>query len=218
MSAHNCGDSLVQAIDISDIYMNDNDSSPSSYDLTPNSTTVADMAGSLTFTVSRSGSSPAGTLSFSTLVDTAGSSGGDLDGLVNQPLSFTAGQTSKTFTVHINDDNLLESQEQFQVMITHNSGDSSAQAIDISDIYINDNEVQPTYNLTPDTTTVAESAGDITFTVTRSGSFPAETLYFSTLLDTASSSGGDYDGLVNQSLSFAAGQTSKTFTVHINDD
>src|SRR5437868_6406058 len=156
MSAHNCGDSLVQAIDISDIYMNDNDSSPSSYDLTPNSTTVADMAGSLTFTVSRSGSSPAGTLSFSTLVDTAGSSGGDYDGLVNQPLSFAAGQTSKTFTVHINDDNLAESQEHFRVMITHNSGDSSANAIDISDIYINDNDGGQT-DIVPENTATSYS-------------------------------------------------------------
>ena len=80
-------------------------------------------------------------------------------------------------------DTTVESSEHFRVMIAHSTGQGAAQAIDISDINITDNDtVTPTtYNLTPDTTTVNENAGNLTFTVTRSGSFPAETLYASTL-------------------------------------
>ena len=37
-----------------------------------------------------------------------------------------------------------------------------------------------TYSITPNPATVGESAGTLTFTITRSGSFPAETIYAST--------------------------------------
>src|SRR2546426_138127 len=73
-----------------------------------------------------------------------------------------------------------------------------------------------TYNLTPDSTTQPEG-NTITFTVTRSGSFPAETLYASTLFDTASSP-GDYNGFVDQALAFSSGQQTATFTLHLNTD
>ena len=67
------------------------------------------------------------------------------------------------------------------------------------------------YNLTPDSATQLVGT-TITFTVTRSGSFPAETIYYSTLFDTASAAGGDYDPLVSQPLVFSSGQTTATFT------
>src|SRR4029077_11920281 len=221
MIAHSTGQGSTQAIDISDIFINDNDTNPTIYDLTPNSTTVSENAGNLTFTVTRSGSFPAETLYVSTLTDTASSSAGGYTRIVDQAGSFSSGQTSATFTVHINDDSVLEAQEHFRVMIAHSTGQGSAQAIDISDIFINDNDATTTYELTPNSTTVSESAGNLTFTVTRSGAGappPAETLYVSTLLDTASASGGDYTGIIDQPLSFSAGQTSASFTVHINDD
>ena len=179
-----------------------------SYSLTPASTTVSENVGNITFTVTRSGTPlTAETLFASTLFDTA-SSPSDYTGIVNQSISFSSGQTSTTFTVHINDDTTVESQEHFRVMIARNTTDGSAQALDISDITITDNDtVTPTsYDLTPNSTTVSESAGNITFTITRSGSFPAETLYASTLFDTAAAP-GDYTGIVDQAVSFSSGQT-----------
>jgi Ca2+-binding RTX toxin-like protein len=188
------------------------------YSLTPSSTTVTEGNSSITFTITRSGDRPAETIYASTLFDTARSPG-DYDGLVNQAITFSSGQTSKTFTVGINDDTTIESTEHFRVMIAHNTSDGSAQAIDISDIFIQDNDTPATaqYSLTPSSTTKTEGNTSITFTITRSGAFPAETIYASTLFDTAHSP-GDYDGLVNQAISFSSGQTSRTFTVDINDD
>src|SRR4029077_7007700 len=219
MIAHSTGQGSAQAIDISDIFIDNDTVTPTTYDLTPNSTTVSESAGNITFTITRSGSFPAETIYASTLFDTATSSSGDYTGIVDQAISFSSGQTTANFTVHINDDSTVESQEHFRVMIAHSTGQGSAQAIDISDIFINDNDTNPTtYDLTPNSTTVSENAGNLTFTVTRSGSFPAETIYASTLLDTATSASGDYTGIVDQAISFSSGQTTASFTVHINDD
>jgi len=219
MIGHNTTDGSAQAIDISDVYIEDDDAPPSAtYSLTPASTTRTEGNSSITFTITRSGSFPAETIYASTLFDTA-SSPTDYDGLVNFAVSFSSGQTSRTFTVDLNDDTLVESTEHFRVMIAHNQNDGSAQALDISDIFIEDNDtpVPAQYSLTPASTTITEGNTALTFTITRSGAFPAETLYASTLFDTAGSP-TDYDGLVNFAISFTSGQTSRTFTVDINDD
>src|SRR4029453_3834446 len=54
--------------------------------------------------------------------------------------------------------------------------------------------------------------------ITRSGSFPAETLFASTLQDQGFSNSGDYNGILNQAVSFAAGQTTATVTASIIND
>jgi Calx-beta domain-containing protein/hemolysin type calcium-binding protein/VCBS repeat protein len=188
------------------------------YSLTPDSTTRTEDNTSVTFTVTRSGSFPAETIYASTLSDTASSAAGDYTGLVNQPLVFSSGQTTATFSVNLLEDSAVESTEHFRVMIAKNQTDGSAQALDISDIFITDDDtVATTYNLTPDSTTQTEANTSITFTITRSGSFPAETIYASTLFDTASSP-GDYTGIVDQAVVFSSGQQTATFTVSLKDD
>lgn len=126
---------------------NDNDTNPTTYDLTPNSTRVSENAGNITFTVTRSGSVPAETIYASTLVDTATSSGGDYTGIVDQAISFSPGQTSATFTVHINDDSAVESQEHFRVMIVKSQGQSSSQAVDDTAVRVTSNAVSATYTV-----------------------------------------------------------------------
>ena len=74
------------------------------------------------------------------------------------------------------------------------------------------------YSLTPGSVTRTEGNVSITFTVTRSGDLPAQTIYASTLFDTATSASGDYDPLVNRAVNFSSGETSETFTVSINED
>src|SRR5947209_6703102 len=104
-------------------------------------------------------------------------------------------------------------------MVTRVQTHSPTHAIDISDVNINDNDSNPTtYDLTPNSTTVSESAIERASSRKRADSFPAETLYDSNLFDTATSSSGDYTGIVDQALSFSSGQQTATFTVHINDD
>ncbi|MEA3028826.1 MAG: hypothetical protein QOG13_151 [Sphingomonadales bacterium] len=220
MIGDDTSDGSAQALDISDVYITDDDAPVGTqYSLTPSSTTVTEGNTSITFTVTRTGNtSSSATIYASTLFDTA-SSPGDYDGLVNRVVSFAANDATETFTVSINEDSLVESTEHFRVMIGDDTSDGSAQALDISDVYITDDDAPATaqYSLTPASTSVTEANTSITFTITRSGAFPPETLYASTLFDTASSP-TDYDGLVNLAISFISGQVSKTFTVDINED
>lgn len=194
---------------------------PTTYSLTPSRKTVTEGNTSITFTVSRSGDKPAETIYASTLFDTASSSGGDYDPLVNHAVRFSAGETSATFTVSINEDSIVEETEHFRVMLGRTTSTGSSGALDISDVYIEDDDraAPVQYSLTPGAVTKTEGNTTITFTVTRSGgTLAAETIYASTLFDTATSSSGDYDPLVNAPIVFSSGETSETFTVSINED
>ena len=75
-----------------------------------------------------------------------------------------------------------------------------------------------TYAISPGTTTINEGAGTVTFTITRSSATSAETLFVSTTPDQGFSNSGDYSGLLNLPVAFAAGETSHTVTIAITDD
>ena len=63
-----------------------------------------------------------------------------------------------------------------------------------------------------------ENAGTETFTITRSGTLQAETVFASTLQGASNgydANSSDYNGLVNQQVSFAANQTSAQVTISI---
>ncbi len=122
------------------------------YSLTPAATTQAEDS-TITFTMTRSGSFPAETLYASTLFGTATSASGDYDGFVDKPITFTSGQQTATFTVALNTDSMVESTEQFRVMIAQSAGQSSAQALDISDVSITDTTpVDTTFDIVIDYT------------------------------------------------------------------
>ena len=74
------------------------------------------------------------------------------------------------------------------------------------------------YTIAPATASIDEAAGTLTFTITRSATLLAETLFVSTTPDQGFANGGDYLGLLNRTVSFAAGQASLTVTVAITND
>src|SRR5207237_952138 len=90
-------------------------------------------------------------------------------------------------------------------------------------VTINDATQNTTYSLTPSPTTVTEG-NQVTFTVTRSGDKPSETVYFSTLSDgTATYSAGDFTTTsagqpLNVPVNFGSGVTSQTVTLNIVND
>jgi Ca2+-binding RTX toxin-like protein len=215
----NASDPVSTFLDSSTFTIQDNDTVATSYSLTPSSTSISEGVGTITFTVTRSGGLPAETIFASTTTNQGSSNNGDYTGLVNQAITFSTGQTTRTFTVSVNDDSAVESNETFGVIIQRNSGDPVGTFLDSSTFTIQDNDTAATtYSLTPSSTTVDESTGTITFTVTRSGGLPAETIFASTTTNQGSSNNGDYTGLLNQAITFSAGQTTRTFTVSITDD
>jgi hypothetical protein len=77
------------------------------------------------------------------------------------------------------------------------------------------------YALSPNPATVNENVGSITFSISRSGAFPAETVYVSTLQGSSNgyaTNSGDYGELLNQAVTFPANQTQAIVTVPITDD
>ena len=74
-----------------------------------------------------------------------------------------------------------------------------------------------TYSIAPNPASVNENAGTQTFTITRSNSSAAATVYASTVQDQGFTNNNDYTGIANQAISFAAGQSQATVSVHIDD-
>ncbi len=174
-------------------------------------TLVDEDAGFITYTVSRTGLLVAATIDFATAGGSA-TGGADYTAVI-QTLSFAAGQTSKTMQVAITDDALPEGNE----TVTASIANASVGTIEVNSAtsMILDNE-QPVWSVETTTTLVDEGAGFITYTVSRTGTRQAATIDFVTSGGTATG-GADYT-TVNQTLSFAAGQTSRTIQVAIRDD
>jgi hypothetical protein len=77
--------------------------------------------------------------------------------------------------------------------------------------------IADTWSITPNPAFVNENAGSLTFTVTRSDSSTATTVYASTVHDQGYSNSGYYVGVLNQAVNFSIGQTTAQVTVTIND-
>jgi hypothetical protein len=75
-----------------------------------------------------------------------------------------------------------------------------------------------TWSISPAAASVNEGAGSVTFTVSRSASTTAQTVYVSTTQTEGFTNSNDYVGLVSQALAFAVGESSKTVPVTIIND
>jgi Ca2+-binding RTX toxin-like protein len=207
-----------------------NDAQGTTYSLTASPTTVTE-GNQVTFTITRSGDKPAETVYFSTLSDGTATFGeGDYTTLSggapsNIALSFSSGETSETVTLNIVNDGVADSGEQFRAIVQRNSSDAVTTYLDRSGfVTINDAPPQQTsYSLSASPSTVVEG-NQVTFTITRSGDKPAETIYFSTLADgTATYAEGDYrttagGAPANVPIVFGATESTKTVTLNIVSD
>ena len=186
------------------------------YGLSVSDESVDEEAGTVTFTVTKSGSgtesltvdwaSQAGSGSATAGADYTSSSGN---------LSFAAADTSKSFTVAILPDALVEADETFDVELSNVAGRGTLTKAN-GTCTITDNDV---YGLSVSDESVDEEAGTVTFTVTKSGS-GTESLTVDWASQAGSGSataGADYTSS-SGNLSFAAADTSKSFTVAILPD
>src|SRR5262249_23366051 len=130
-----------------------------------------------------------------------------------QTLTFLPGQTTMTFTVATLDDSLDEADETFEVTL---SAATNALIDDGSAVgTIQDNDAAPTISIND--VSVAESAGFANFAISLSAaSGQPVTVVASTSPGTASA-GADFTA-TTQTITFAPGETSKTFSVPVLED
>jgi titin len=130
-------------------------------------------------------------------------------------LTFNANETSKTITVNVAGDTLAEGNETFKVNLSNASAGSISRAQATGTII--DDDTAGTVQFSATSYSVAENAGSATITVTRSdGSASGVTVNYATANGTATA-GSDYTA-TSGTLSFGAGETSKTFNVPITND
>jgi len=162
---------------------------------------------------------------YATANDTA-SSASDYQS-VSGTLTFNPGETTKPVTVTVNGDTLVEANETFFVNLSNaaNATLSDGQGIGT----ITNDDLATTIQLSSASYSVLESGGAVTITVNRSGNTGGTSTidYQTTDTDTftvncATKQGQAFGrcdfGTVFGTLSFAAGETSKTFTIPIIND
>ncbi len=199
--------------------INDNDAAPS--------LSINDVSGSegdsgtspLVFTVSlNAASGQTVTVNYATADNTA-AAGSDYQS-TSGTLTFTPGDTQKTITVLINGDTTFEQNETFFVNLTSPTNASISDAQGVGTI-TNDDAAPPTPTFFISDVSIAEGnsgTSNAIFTVTLSPtSANTTTVDYATADGTATVAGNDYSSASGQ-LSFAPGDTQKTFTVTIKGD
>ncbi|NJN49791.1 MAG: DUF4347 domain-containing protein, partial [Alkalinema sp. RL_2_19] len=178
--------------------------------------TVRENDATATVRVNRvNGSAGVATVDYVTNEDTA-KRGSDF---VNRTgtLTFAAGETSKNVAIAIVNDNVSEPTESFGFAILGATGAALGTKRTVSVTILDDDAANSTFAFSQPDYSLKEDGGQATITVSRSGSTTgAATVKYATSNGTARS-GSDYTA-ASGTLSFAAGQTSKTFTVSITND
>jgi len=214
----NIGDSTKLASSIG--YISDQNLPNFSYSITSNAAspgTAAYEGGKVSFTITRSGTGVASTVYLSTESGSAGSA--DFAGMSAKALTFAANQSVAVVTVDIFKDTWLESVEYFKLNLYKLLSDATYSSS--STAYIREpvavvNEYSYAIASSANVANPVIEGGTITFTVTRSASGTASTVYLSTTDNTTSAS--DYQGISKTVLSFAANETVKTVTIKTNSD
>ena len=172
-----------------------------------------------TITVSRDGGSAgAVTVNYSTSDGTA-VAGEDYTS-TQGTLTFPPGEVSATFTVPIIDDGNPEPDETVNLTLSEPTGGASLGTRTTAELTIIDDQGPPapgTLQFSAADYSEAESAGNVTVTVTRTGGSDGAVTVAYTTSDGSAKANSDYTP-TSGTLSFAPGEVTKTFTVPLIDD
>ncbi len=193
----------------------DDDFGPGQIAFASPSYVAAENGGNAVISLSRiNGSSGVVSVTFKTSDGTAVAS---LDySALNTSVTFVDGETNKNVLIPITDDAFVEGDETFNVTLTNATGGATIIGPNTTAVTILDNDValsfaSPFY-------VVSESGSGVTLTVLRlGGSNGVATVRYDTANLTATA-GTDFGGVTNGLLTFANGETLKTFTLPIFED
>lgn len=181
--------------------------------------TVNENQGTATITVNRvNGSEGAVTVNYATTSGTA-SAGSDYT-TTSGTLSFAAGEVSKSFTIPVINDTVIEGNETVSITLSSPGGGATLGTPTTATLTIISDDVatQPgVLQFSGATYAVNETSATVTIIVTRTGgSDGAVSVNYATSNGTATA-GSDYTA-TSGTLNFAAGETTKTFTIPIIND
>jgi hypothetical protein len=203
---------------------------------TTNAFSANETIGNYTVTVVRTGGGDGSTTVNYAVTAGSATAGSDFD-IVSGTLSFANKETSKTFTVKILDDSTSEGNETATMTLSNVTNGVSLGSPSTATLTILDNESSSSSNSSagggvasssssnPNGTFsfaasgygVRENAGTATITVNRAGGTNGSVSVNYATANGTGTSGTDY-AATSGTLTFAAGETSKSFTVSITDD
>ncbi|HKQ99532.1 MAG TPA: Calx-beta domain-containing protein [Pyrinomonadaceae bacterium] len=182
---------------------------------------VAEDAGSITITVVRTdGDTGTTKVDYTTSNGTAIAGVGQDYTTSSGQLTFNNGETSKTFTVAINNDSLDEANETINLTLSNVTGSGALGIPSTAVLTINDNDPPPSLSINDVTVTEGNSGTtNATFTVTLSAvSGQTATVNYQTADGTATIANNDYQAVPSTLLTFNPGETTKNVTVVVNGD
>jgi hypothetical protein len=178
--------------------------------------TVAENAGSGTISIDRVGGGKNYTKVFYTTNDRTAQAGSDFPA-TQGAVTFAPGETRKTVSIPITNDDLEEPTEDFAVSLLDVLGSGFGTRRTTGITIIDDDATTPAVNLSTAATSVGEGAGNTVITVQRSGPVTgAASVVYATSNGTAIA-GTDYTE-TSGTLNFAANETTKTFEIPITQD
>lgn len=139
----------------------------------------------------------------------------DYQPVTGHTVTFAPGSTNRTVTITVNADDTYEADETFDVVLSQASNvqltNSRATVTVVND------DSYPSVRFAPATVSIDEDAGDLVLTVELSN--PSDSpMGFAYNTQDGTTQAQDYTAVVGGTLSFAAGETSQTITVSIQDD
>jgi Ca2+-binding RTX toxin-like protein len=160
------------------------------------------------------------TVDYKTMDGTATSAGDTPDfKSTSGTLTFQVGQTSQTISVPFMDDSLVENNENFKVILSKATG-ASLGSNSTTTVTIVDNDgvvTKPTLSIDP-TVSVGEGAGSAQLKVSLSSASTSDVTVNYDTTDGTAKGIYDFTGASKQTLTFRAGETSKTILIPITED
>ena len=210
------GGALLGSLDAAMISIVDNDP-PGAVRFSAATFTIAEGMAAATITVQRTAGATASAVTVDYATVPGGTATAGVDYLTTSgTLTFSAGQTSKTFTIPILNDTEDEPAETLHLALSNPTGGATLGTPSTAILTITDNDVPGSITFSAPTYTVLETAGLVLIAVNRTGGAHGVTVQFTTA-DGSATAPADYTA-VSQTLSFGPGETSKTLAIPIVDD
>ena len=179
---------------------------------------VAENAGAVEIVVERINSSNGEVTVSADTFDGTATAGQDYPATA-EVLTFAGGETEKTISIPIFDNNTAEPDETFLVTLTIIAGSGSVGEPGTTTITILDDDTTPpgVLHFSSPAYAALENSGALTITVQRSGGTSDEVQVSYETFDGTAESGSDYMPALG-TLTFPDGETEQTFTVTLLDD